>query len=158
MRIYISGPLQGSSDLQTARSFYEALAAVVEESGHEAYVPHLSTDPIADRDLSAETVFATDVAALNEADAVIAHVGLPSTGVGAEIVLALASNRRVLGLKREGERGSRFAEGLISDAGGVVCTFHGRADLRSSLRNWLQRPVEWFGEPDQIRSLHKAAV
>lgn len=151
MKVYISGPLQGSSDLEAARVFYDKLAALVVASGHEAYVPHHSTDPRADSCLSASAVFSTDVAALNRADAVLAHIGLPSTGVGAELALAVASGRQVLGLKRPGERGSRFAEGLIADAGGHVHTFANDAELRAHVKGWLSRPPRWFGNPRSIQ-------
>lgn len=151
MLIYISGPLQGSSDLDTARRLYDALAEIVRDCGHEAYVPHHHTDPSAAADLSAERVFATDIAALSAADAVIAHIGLPSTGVGAELALSVASGRRVLGLQRPGERGSRFAEGLIADAGGKVVDFHGVEELAIQVRAWLSMPVTWFGQPRSIQ-------
>lgn len=158
MRIYISGPLQGSNDLEAARRFYDILAVMVHDCGHEAYVPHHSTDPVAASSLTAETVFNADLAALNSADAVIAHVGPPSTGVGAEIALATASGRRVLGVKRPGERGSRFAEGLIEDAGGSVCQFGDESELRSAIHNWLTMPTSWFGYPDSITTHRKVVA
>lgn len=151
MLIYISGPLQGSTDLDTARRLYDELAEIVRACGHEAYVPHHYTDPSAAADLSSEHVFATDLAALNAAHAVVAHIGLPSTGVGAELALSVASGRRVLGLKRPGERGSRFAEGLIVDAGGRVVAFDGLEDLASQVRAWLSMPITWFGQPRSIQ-------
>ncbi len=125
--------------------------------GHEAHVPHHSTDPISASSLSANAVFAADVAALNSADAVIAHVGLPSTGVGAEIALATASGRRVLGLKRPGERGSRFAEGLIADSGGTVLEFSDERELERGIGKWLSMPRAWFGHP-AIISAHRRVV
>lgn len=157
MHIYISGPLQGSTDLGAARDFYDELAAIVSSVGHDPYVPHHSTDPVAAGGLSARTVFATDVSALNSADAVIAHIGLPSTGVGAEIALATASGRRVLGLKRRGEKGSRFAEGLIADAGGVIAEFEGEGELAAAVEHWLGMPRSWFGDPVSVVT-HTRAV
>lgn len=157
MRIYISGPLQGSDDLEVARRLYDSLAEIVTVAGHEAYVPHHITDPVSAGSLSARTVFATDVSALNTADAVIAHVGLPSTGVGAEVAIAAASGRRVLGLKRRGEKGSRFAEGLIADAGGSVYEFENHAELEEAIEHWLGMPRTWFGEPKSVRP-HTRAV
>ncbi|KQR19141.1 hypothetical protein ASF79_15845 [Agreia sp. Leaf335] len=157
MRIYISGPLQGARDIDVARRFYDEIAAIVEGAGCEAYVPHHFTDPIQARSLSASSVFASDLAALSAADAVIAHIGLPSTGVGAELALAAASHRKVLGLKRPGEPGSRFAEGLILDAGGSVITFGASYELESEIRRWLHQPHGWFGQPHSIH-LHSRAV
>lgn len=151
MLIYISGPLQGSSDLDAARRLYDDLADIVRECGHEAYVPHHYTDPTKAATLSAGDVFTTDLAALNAAHAVMAHVGLPSTGVGAEVALSVASDRRVLGLKRPGERGSRFAEGLIEDSGGRIATFIDREDLAEQVAAWLGMPMSWFGRPGGIQ-------
>lgn len=156
MKIYISGPLQGSPDLDSARRFYDVLALIVGRAGCEPYVPHHSTDPVTAKSLTAPDVFTSDLAALNAADAVIAHVGLPSTGVGAEIALAAASDRKILGLKRPGEPSSRFAEGLILDAGGTIYTFSSAEDLEDKVRAWLNRPQKWFGHPHSIRVSHRA--
>lgn len=157
MRIYISGPLQGSDDLDAARRFYEQLAGLVQRFGHEAYLPHHATDPVTASSLSAKNVFTADLNALNRADAVIAHVGLPSTGVGAELALACASGRRVLGLKRPRERGSRFAEGLVLDAGGNILTFADDVELESAVQGWLAMPPAWFGQPRNIQP-HRRVV
>ena len=140
MRIYISGPLQGSANLDEARRLYDLIARAVVEAGHVAYVPHHNTDPIAARFMSARNVFETDVNALGSADAVIAHVGLPSTGVGAEIALSIASARPVLALKRADEPSSRFAEGLVTDSGGAVAVFDD-FDLDDLVVDWLNSLV-----------------
>lgn len=156
MRIYISGPLQGSQNLPQARRFYEMLAASVRAADCEAYVPHLATDPVESGYMSAETVFDTDVAALDSADAVIAHIGLPSTGVGAELAIAAASGRRILGLKRPGEPSSRFAEGLLLEADSTVMTFQSESELDDIVRQWLSRPRSWFGRPATLRFKQRA--
>lgn len=156
MRIYISGPLQGSQNLPQARRFYEMLAASVRAAGCEAYVPHLATDPIESGHMSPERVFDTDLAALDSADAVIAHIGLPSTGVGAELAIAAASGRRILGLKRPGEPSSRFAEGLLLEADSTVTTFHSVAELDDVVRRWLNQPRSWFGCPAALRFKQRA--
>lgn len=158
MLIYISGPLQGSTDLDAARRLYDDLADIVRSCGHQAYVPHHHTDPTQAADLSSEDVFATDLAALNAAHAVVAHIGLPSTGVGAELALSVSSDRRVLGIKRPNERGSRFAEGLIVDAGGQVVIFSHLDDLASQLRAWLGMPAAWFGRPRGIPQQRRRVV
>ena len=137
MQIYISGPLQGSHDLAAARSFYDELGRIVSRAGHVAYIPHHNTDPLAARSLSSEDVFQRDIEALNESDAVIAHIGMPSTGVGAEIALAAASRRPILGIKRPHEPSSRFTEGLISGAGGAVFVFTTTIDLAPLVNAWL---------------------
>jgi len=160
MLIYISGPLQGSADLSRARNFYDDLAAIVRACGHDPYVPHHNTDPESAAQLSAHTVFVQDIAALNASDAVIAHIGLPSTGVGAEVAMAAGSGRRVLGIKRVSERSSRFIEGLILDAEGRVAAIAGREELVEQVRSWLTMPASWFGHPDPLilRNPHHQVV
>ena len=129
MRVYVSGPLQGAADLPAARALYVAVAAALTGAGHRAYVPHLHTDPEAAGDLDAASVYDRDVAALLAADAIVAHVGAPSTGVGAELAIAHHAGLSIIGLHREGERVSRFAHGLIERAGGTILVFDNPAEL-----------------------------
>lgn len=137
MRVYISGPLQGAVDLASARKLYESIAEILVGLGHAAYVPHLNTDPEFSGTLSGNEVFSCDRRALMDSGAVIAHIGLASTGAGAEIAMAAASGRPVLGIKRPGERSSRFIEGLIDEAGGSICDFASEVDLRDAIEMWL---------------------
>lgn len=129
MLIYVSGPLQGAADLVAARALYVAVAAAVESAGNQAYVPHLHTDPEAAAGIEPSSVYDRDVAALLDADAVVAHVGAPSTGVGAELAIAHHAGLRIVGLLRTGEPVSRFAQGLIERAGGVLVAFDRPAEL-----------------------------
>lgn len=137
MRVYISGPLQGSTDLATARKLYEDIARVVREVGMEPYVPHLHTDPERAQHVTPAEVFHQDVDALLSAGLVIAHVGAPSTGVGAELALAAQAGLQIIAVARAGEKVSRFAEGLIDAAGGRVYGFHAVDDLHEILRQAL---------------------
>lgn len=111
----------------------------VQRAGHVAYVPHHYTDPLLAEYLSAELVFERDLEALESCDAVVAHIGLPSTGVGAEIALAVEQNCPVLGIKRHTETASRFAEGLLLRAGSEVCSFTDMGDLAIQIEKWLAR-------------------
>lgn len=138
--MYVSGPLHGAADLPSARALYFAVAAALEATGHEAYVPHLRTDPQTAPDLGPEDVYDRDVAALLSADAVVAHVGAPSTGVGAELAIAHQAGLRLVGVRRQDESVSRFAHGLIGRAGGTVVAFDGHADLPRVLGAALAGP------------------
>jgi nucleoside 2-deoxyribosyltransferase len=123
MRVYLSGPLQGSSDLVRARHLYEGIARTLEAVGHEVYVPHLHTDPERAAGISAEQVFQTDVRQLLWADAIVAHIGAPSTGVGAELAIATHEGKRIIAVRRVVETPSRFALGLVLSAGGTAIAF-----------------------------------
>lgn len=137
MQVYVSGPLQAAADLPSARALYLAIGAALEECGHRAYVPHLHTDPEATPGLEPASVYDRDVEALLSADAVVAHVGAPSTGVGAELAIAHQAGLRVLGLRRTGEPVSRFAQGLIERAGGAVLEIGDMTNLALLLRDAL---------------------
>lgn len=128
MRIYISGPLQGSPDLVRARHLYESIAKTLESAGHEPYAPHLHTDPEHGANASAETVFHTDLHQLLGADVIVAHIGEPSTGVGAELAIASQEKKRIIAVQRTTEKASRFALGLILAAGGSVVEFDDDTD------------------------------
>ena len=45
MKFYISGALMASKNLNEATKEYEDIAALLEENGHDAYLPHKNTHP-----------------------------------------------------------------------------------------------------------------
>lgn len=85
MKIYISGALTGVPNIVELKSFYERLAEACSDLGHEAYVPHLNSDPQKHAGLSPQQVYEMDSHQVKIADLVIAYVGVPSLGVGAEL-------------------------------------------------------------------------
>lgn len=135
MSAYISGPLQAAIDLPEARDLYELLAEIVYECGVEPYVPHMHTDPERAAHVSAVDVFRRDVAALLDCDVLIAHIGAPSTGVGAELAIAKQAGITIIGIARSDEPTSRFASGLIAEAGGLIIHFTNDQDLRRQVRS-----------------------
>lgn len=151
MRTYISGPLQASSDLAGARALYETIAAIVVEAEMEPYVPHLHTDPELAAELSPAEVYRRDVEALLDADVIIAHVGAPSTGVGAELALAARAGIRIIAVSRRHESVSRFALGLIADAKGQLISFTDGSELRGLLLRHLTVPPACLPQVDRHR-------
>jgi nucleoside 2-deoxyribosyltransferase len=122
---YISGALLNAADLVESRARYERFADACRSSGWQAYVPHQHADPERDAHLSNTDVARRDRDAVMGADVLIAYVGEPSLGVGAEVALALAAKKPVLLLAEEGRRVSRFLLGLVEiDAGTVrMCRY-----------------------------------
>ena len=118
MRAYISGALNNVADLAAARALYETLGEACEAVGCEAYVPHRHADPERDPQMPNREVAEKDLAAIAASDVLVAHLGEPSLGVGAELVIALNTGKRVLAVAAEGQRVSRFALGLIELHGG----------------------------------------
>jgi hypothetical protein len=138
-RLYVSGPLQASSDLARARHLYELVASTARDAGFLPYLPHLSTDPEHALDAKPEDVYAVDSRELLRSAVVVAHVGSPSTGVGAELAIAAASGIEIVAIAAHGERISRFAEGLIVAAGGLIIWYDDQSDLRTKLSGALTR-------------------
>ena len=113
MRAYISGALMNVPDLPAARALYERLGAACASAGCETYVPHQHADPLRDAEMPNLEVARMDLTGISAADILVADIGEPSLGVGAEIVLALTAQKRVLALAAEGRRVSRFILGLL---------------------------------------------
>src|SRR5688572_1780566 len=112
MRAYISGALLNAADLEQSRSLYERFAAACRAAGWDAYVPHQHADPVRDAGMSNVDVAARDLNEVRSADALVAYVGEPSLGVGAEVAIALAAGKQVLLVAERDRRVSRFLLGL----------------------------------------------
>ena len=114
--VYISGALTAVADLQAARAYYESLADVCRVNGLEPTLPHLYASPDEHRDLPAELVYSQDLENIVSAAIVLAHVGAPSLGVGAELAIAAHEEIPIVALSRPGETVSRFLLGLLRRA------------------------------------------
>ena len=112
MRAYISGALINAARLDDARRLYERLADACVAADCEAYVPHQHADPVRDPDLSNRAVATRDLEHVRAADVLVAYVGEPSLGVGAEVAIALAAGKRVLLVAESDRKVSRFLLGL----------------------------------------------
>jgi nucleoside 2-deoxyribosyltransferase len=142
-RAYISGPLQAAKDLAAARDFYERLAEVCVDAGIVPYLPHRRTDPQLHTEASSVSVFRCDRTAIGECDLLIADIGQPSSGVGAELGLAISSHLPIIAIHRANEQPSRFVLGMLEDyEAAVVITFERVESLSGSLGRALAEFVE----------------
>ena len=139
MRAYISGALMNVPDLSAARALYERLGTACVSVGCEAYVPHEYADPQRDPDMPDLEVARRDLDAIAGADILVADVGEPSLGVGAEVVIALHAGKRVLALALEGRRVSRFILGLLELYPGHATFFRYRTVDDACA--WLQKEL-----------------
>jgi nucleoside 2-deoxyribosyltransferase len=138
LRVYISGPLQAAEDLAAARRFYERLAELCVEAGAEPYLPHQRTDPELHTDTLPVSVFRRDRLAIRKCDLLIAHIGPPSSGVGAELGLAFSSQQPIIAVYHATECPSRFVLGMLEDyEAAIVISFESGDDLAASVRNAL---------------------
>lgn len=112
VRAYISGALINAARLDDARRLYERLAEACASAGCAAYVPHQHADPVRDPHVPNAEVAGRDLAEVRAADVLVAYVGEPSLGVGAEVAIALAEGKRVLLVAESDRRVSRFLLGL----------------------------------------------
>lgn len=138
--VYISGPLQAAHDLDAARSFYELLAEVCRSTGCEAYLPHQRTDPVHHASTSAASVFHRDIDALSRTDLIVAYIGAPSSGVGAELAIAYERGIPTIGLAGPEGVASRFIEGMLeATPNATLLTYADEDDCRSRLAEALRR-------------------
>ena len=138
MMVYISGALKASRDLARARALYESVAEIVTLAGHIAYLPHQFTDPEYAVTASPVQVFQRDLAALRSADGVLAFLGEPSLGVGAEIAICTQAKTPLLGLHRPGDDVSRFAVGLLEAAGARLVCYANAIELEAAIHKFLE--------------------
>lgn len=136
--VYVSGPLQAAEDLPTARRLYERVAEICERAGWGAYLPHSATDPEIQGSVPSETVFRKDMSKLRRAAVVIAFVGSPSSGVGAEVAIATEAGIPVIAMWNSDEQPSRFLQGLLRVRDDCRCVSYGGVDdleplIRSAL-------------------------
>jgi len=112
--VYISGALTGLSENSCMKKFYERIASTVDKvcGTGTAYVPHMNTDPIVHPDVTPEEVYQLDKQKVCTSNLVIAYVGIPSIGVGAELEMANNQNIPILLLYRKGENVSRLPRGM----------------------------------------------
>ena len=137
MRVYISGALKGSRDLDAARELYERAAHAVSQAGHEPYVPHSSTDPERDATLAPEAVYDSDMKAIHRSDAVLAFLNEPSLGVGAEIAICTRESIPVLGLCALRTEVSRFALGCLLAGNGRMIRYRAWAQAEQAIVGFL---------------------
>lgn len=137
MNAYISGALLNASNLNQSRQRYEAFAEACERAGWQAYVPHRHADPVRDAHLTNSEVTSRDLDAIDTADVLVAYLGEPSLGVGAEIAIALHAGKRIVALAPDALRVSRFILGLLERAGSQAQVL--RYDTDASACEWLTR-------------------
>lgn len=137
MNFYISGALQGSTDLSVARIVYENAALSVAKSGGTPYVPHTKTDPEQNRDINSGSVFKSDLDEIKKSEALVVFLNEPSLGVGAEIAIAMSMGKKILPLVIEGKAYSRFIEGLLDTSGLKVQTYSDEKEMDCIIQKFV---------------------
>ncbi|MBI4122307.1 MAG: hypothetical protein HY461_03165 [Parcubacteria group bacterium] len=110
LKLYVSGGLTNLVD-ETRKSLYEQIGQLGQKHGFATHVPHLATDPLKNKEITPEEVYAFDLGHLKDSDVVIAYVGVPSLGVGIELEWAVQHKALVVLLSENGRPISRLARG-----------------------------------------------
>ncbi len=132
-KIYISGSLNTVRDRKNTFKFYDFLAKVCGECGLGAYLPHKKSDPETVAELSPAAVFAMDFDKMAECKRILAAIGQPSSGMGAEIGIALERGMEVVAVYRHGENPSRFVLGLLEHHHSTMICYSDYDDCRKQL-------------------------
>lgn len=109
-KIYISGALTHADE--NKKLVYEKISKICRTVCLNIYVPHLNgTDPIKHPAITPQEVWQKDHQEVASADLIIAYVGLPSLGVGAELEIARITNSDIILWWHKNEKVSRMALG-----------------------------------------------
>jgi len=135
MKVYFSCSLTGGRNDQPD---YAAIVGGMQLQGHDVLTAHLAQPQVmlGEAAIDPTTVYARDIAWLDESEALVAEVSTPSHGAGYEIAYAVLSGKRVICLAREGVRVSKMITGNprltfvryedLDQANGLIARFLGR--------------------------------
>jgi len=112
-QVYISGALTKFN----RKDLYEAIGKVVNNLGFYAYVPHLHID--GEKNVTSKEIYDTDMEAVEASCLVIAYVGYPSLGVGAELERANSLNIPVILMYEKNGIASDFVQGMSAVKGEI---------------------------------------
>jgi nucleoside 2-deoxyribosyltransferase len=110
MNIYFSCPITGGREYQP---IFEIMVDHLLSREHEVPTEHLARPEVMSLESVAdpEDVFQRDIAWINECEAMIAEVSIPSHGVGYEIAYAVSVEKPVLCCSRRGVPVSKMITG-----------------------------------------------
>lgn len=110
MNIYFACSITGGRQFE---GVYKDLAAAMLADGHDVPTAHLAETTVIEVEavVSPLDVYQRDVEWIEQADALIAEVSVPSHGVGYEIGFALNAGKRVLCISQQGRKVSKMVSG-----------------------------------------------
>jgi 2'-deoxynucleoside 5'-phosphate N-hydrolase len=110
MNIYFACSITGGREYETV---YQDITAALVADGHEVPTAHLAESTVLELEaiVSPGEVYERDVTWIQNADALIAEVSVPSHGVGYEIGFALSAGKHVLCLSQAGRKVSKMVSG-----------------------------------------------
>ncbi len=100
MKIYLAAAIRGGRSLQAT---YQAINEYLQENGHNVLTHHVASANVTEIEetMSDTEIYTQAIKWLDECDALIGEVSIPSLGVGYEIAYTLGLDKPVLGLFEE---------------------------------------------------------
>jgi len=120
------------------KKFYEDIGAICRQFDMNPYIPHQHTDPERHPNITPRQVFERDYKQILKSDLIIAYVGMPSLGVGSEIMMsAEEGNIPIILLHEKGRKVSRMARGHPAVIDEIAFTDY--SDALSQLQRRLKK-------------------
>jgi 2'-deoxynucleoside 5'-phosphate N-hydrolase len=108
-KVYVSGSLTHSK--KDVRKIYAKIGEIAKLFCNNVYLPHQITDPKNNPDIPPYEVWKKDHYEVASSDLLIAYVGEPSLGVGAELEIARVTHTDIILWWFAGQKVSRMALG-----------------------------------------------
>ena len=136
MNIYFACSITGGREFE---GVYQDLTAALLADGHEVPTAHLADSSVVQLEgmVSPLEVYERDVKWIEEADALIAEVSVPSHGVGYEVGYALYAGKRVLCLSQQGRKVSKMISGN-PDSNLLVRTYQNNQEAVQIARGFIK--------------------
>ncbi len=135
MRIYFSASMSGG---RGQAHLYPGIIAALREHGEvlTEFVGDPSVSRMGESALSAEAIYARDIALVDRSDVVVADVTVPSFGVGVEIAHAGHTGKPVLALHQPQE-GRRLSAMLAGDPNVTVAAYQSLAEAQKAITDYF---------------------
>ncbi len=136
MNIYFACSITGGREFEAV---YQDLTGALLADGHEVPTAHLAASTVVQLEgmVSPLEVYQRDVKWIEDADALIAEVSVPSHGVGYEIGYALQAGKRVLCLSQQGRKVSKMISGN-PDGNLLVRTYQNNQEAVRIVRGFIK--------------------
>jgi len=136
MNIYFACSITGGREFE---SIYQEIVAALTKDGHEIPTSHLAKSEAVENErlLTPRDVYERDVNWINNCDALVAEVSIPSHGVGYEIGFALNIGKPVLCLHHKERKVSKMITGN-PDPALTVCSYSSIEEAVSQIHTFLQ--------------------
>lgn len=111
-KVYVAGAFN-HAESESTKAFMRRIGESLEKAGYTFLAPYSIADPEKAAGVSPEEILEFDEDCICEADAIVAYVGVPSLGVGMEIMLARRQQKPVILVFEKDRKISRMVLGAV---------------------------------------------